>query len=152
MEKIIQQFLYKSQLDPNSVSFLYNGALITNKGLTFEQLSNTYDKDRNKMNILVTNSIIKSSLVFKFGEATCADESMKDYAKMTILLALQEYPDDNPLQCTRIREKFEEQYGGKWVCCKFKIGLGGISYHYYDYIIVILYGDYKFVILRINKI
>ena len=31
MDKIIQQYLSKSQVDPNSVSFLYNGGLITNK-------------------------------------------------------------------------------------------------------------------------
>ena len=62
LDKIIQQYITKSQVAPNSVSFLYNGDLITNKYLTFHQLSNSYDKSRNKMNVLVTNSISKSSL------------------------------------------------------------------------------------------
>ena len=66
IDKIIRKYLTKSQVDPNSVSFLYNGDLITNKSLTFDQLSNSYDKSRNKMNVLVTNSISKSSLEFKF--------------------------------------------------------------------------------------
>ena len=53
LDKIIQQYLNKSQVDPNSVSFLYNGDLITNKNLRFNELSNSYDKSRNKMNVLV---------------------------------------------------------------------------------------------------
>ena len=151
IDKIIQQFLFKSELEPNSVSFLYNGDLITNKNLTFNQLANTYDKSRNTMNVLVINSISKSSLEFKFHDITIADESMKDYAKMTILLALKEYPDDNPEQCRLIRKKFENQYGGDWTCCKFKIGLGGISYEYHNNILVILYGDYKFNIYKTSN-
>ena len=150
IDKIVQQYLSKSQVDPNSVSFLYNGSLITNKNLTFEQLSNSYDKSRNRMNVLVTNSISKSSLEFKFVNAINADESMKDFAKMAILLSLQEYPDDNPHQCQLIRKKFEEQYGASWVCCKFKIGLGGICFPYDNYWITILYGDFKYIIFKIN--
>ena len=112
IDKIIQKYLSKSQVDPYSVSFLYNGGLITNKYLTFAQLSNSYDKSRNKMNVLVTNSISKSSLEFKFESSTGADESMKDYAKMVILFALQKYSDDNLRQCQLIQDKFENQYGG----------------------------------------
>ena len=149
MDKIIRQYLTKSQVDPNSVSFLYNGGLITNKSLTFNQLSNSYDRSRNKMNVLVTNSVSKSSLEFKFESSIGADESMKDYAKMAILFALQKYPDDNPKQCELIREKFENQYGGRWLCCKFKVGSGGISFHYNIYDICLIYGDYKFIISKV---
>ena len=146
LDKIIQQYLNKSQVDPDSVSFLYNGDLITNKNLTFNDLSNSYDKSRNKMNVLVTNSISKSSLEFKFELSVGADESMIDYAKMAILFALQKYPDDNAQQCKIIQEKFENQYEGDWNCCKFKVGLGGITFHYNNYAMSILYGDFKFVI------
>ena len=103
------------------------------------------------MNVLVINSISKSSLKFEFGEDTVADESMKDYSKMAILLALQEYPDDNPEQCRFIRKKFENQYGGIWICCKYKIGLGGISYRYYNNSLIILYGDFKFLIFKMGN-
>ena len=150
LDKIIRQYLTKSQVDPNSVSFLYNGSLITNKNLTFEQLSNSYDKSRNRMNVLVTNSISKSSLEFKFEASFGADESMKDFAKMTILLALQDYPDNNIEQCLLIRKKFENLYGGSWICCKYKIGLGAITCSYYNnYDICILYGDFKYIITKI---
>ena len=148
LDKIIQQYITKSQVAPNSVSFLYNGDLITNKYLTFDQLSNSYDKSRNKMNVLVTNSISKSSLEFKFEVAEGADESMKDFAKMAILLAIQEYPDDYPKQCNLISKKFFSQYGGIWSCIKYKAGLGGYNIFYYDYLMRILYGDYKFIILK----
>ena len=149
IDKIIKQYLFKSHIDPYSVSFLYNGGLITNKNLTFDQLSNSYDKSRNKMNVLVTNSVSKSSLEFKFESSTGADESMKDYTKMAILFALQKYPDDNLRQCQLIQEKFEDQYGGSWNCCKFKVGLGAISSYFNNYDICIIYGDYKYIIFNI---
>ena len=148
MDKIIRQYLTKSQVNPNSVSFLYNGDLITNKNFTFDQLSNSYDKSRNKMNVLVTNSISKSSLEFKFLRVEGADESMKDYAKMAILLALQEHPDDNLEQCKLISEKFESLYEGIWNCIKYKDGFGGFFISFNNYYIQILFGDYKFTILK----
>ena len=148
LDKIIRQYLTKSQVDQNSVSFLYNGGLITNKSLTFNQLSNSYDKSRNKMNVLVTNSISKSSLEFKFLRVEGADESMKDYAKMAILLALQEHPDDNIKQCKLISEKFGSLYGGLWNCIKYKDGFGGYWIGFNNYYIQILFGDYKFTILK----
>ena len=151
LDKIIQQYITKSQVAPNSVSFLYNGDLITNKYLTFDQLSNSYDKSRNKMNVLVTNSISKSPLDFKIERSIGADESMKDFAKMTILFALQKYPDDNPEQCVLIQIKFEEQYGGYWFCSKFKVGLGGIAFHRGNYFISIIYGDFKYSIFNFEK-
>ena len=150
LDKIIQQYLTKSQVDQNSVSFLYNGGLISNKSLTFDQLSNSYDKSRNKMNVLVTNSISKSSLDFKFENSNGADESMKDFAKMAILLALQKYPDNNPKQCELIQEKFERQYRCPWNCIKNKAGLGGFSIHFNNCFITVTYGDFKYIIYNSN--
>ena len=151
MDKIIRQYLTKSQVNPNSVSFLYNGGLITNKSLTFDQLSNSYDKSRNKMNVLVTNSISKFSLEFNFLKSIGINESMKDYVKTTILLALQEFPNDNTKQCKLICEKFGNQYGGTWNCIKCKSGCGGAWINYNNYLIQISYGDYKFNIFKIFK-
>ena len=148
IDKIIQKYLSKSQVDPYSVSFLYNGGLITNKYLTFAQLSNSYDKSRNKMNVLVTNSLNKSPLDFKFERSFGADESMKDYAKMAILLALQKYPDINPNHCGLISKKFEELYGGYWICLKYKVGFGCYSLRYNNYMMSIIYGDYKYIIFK----
>ena len=64
--------------------------------LTFDQLSNSDDKNRNKMNILVCDSSTNFSNQFVFQISEGADESMKDYAKMAILLAMQENPSDYP--------------------------------------------------------
>ena len=53
MKYIFQQFINKANINPNSVAFLYNGTIINNKELTFNELSNSDDKYRNKMNIIV---------------------------------------------------------------------------------------------------
>ena len=42
----------------------------------------------------LTNSSKNYSPQFLFTKINNADESMKDFAKMAILLAFQEYPDD----------------------------------------------------------
>ena len=110
---IIQSFSTECGVEPNSVHFLYNGTKITNSDLTFEQLANTNDKTRNKMNILVISSKTPSSQ-FIFGDYKVADERMKDYAKMAILLAMEEYPGNYQKQSELIAIKFEERYGNRW--------------------------------------
>ena len=102
----------KVEANPNSISFLYNGVAITNNNLTFEQLSNNYDKRRNKMNIIATNSPFSSPPEFIFLKCVRADESMKDYARMTILLAFQKNSDDYDESVELIVYKFKERYGG----------------------------------------
>ena len=59
------------------------------------------------MNILVTNS---NSSQFQFVICEGADTSMKVFAKMTILLAIQEHPDDDSTKNDLIGKKFREQY------------------------------------------
>ena len=44
MGKIFQQFIAKTAVNPNSVTFLYDGKIISNKNLNFEQLSNNLIK------------------------------------------------------------------------------------------------------------
>lgn len=88
MKQLFQKFYSKAGINPNSVIFLYNGGKITNEDSTFEQLANIEDKIRNKMNILVTYTPYNSSSQFIFETVLGADESMKDFAKMVVLLAL----------------------------------------------------------------
>ena len=147
MEKIIQQFMTKVGGKQNSLAFLYNGNTITDMNLTFDQLSNLDDKYRNKMNIIVSNSLTNSSPQFIFLKSDGADESMKDYAKMAILFALQEHPNDYPEMCRIIAFKFDEKYGGYWSCSFFKEG-GGSCFRYYDYFLKILYGNYTIYIAK----
>ena len=42
--KILQQFIAKTAVNPNSVTFLQVGKIISNKNLNFEQLSNNLIK------------------------------------------------------------------------------------------------------------
>ena len=149
LAKIFQRFLIKANVGQNSVNFIYNGNIITNMSLTLEQLSNRDDKNRNKMNILVSKSLINPSSQFIFEKNTGADESMKDYAKMTILLAMQEYPDDDIKKSFLIMDKFEEKYEGFWSCSFVKDG--GTAFHYFDVFMGIKYGGYKITIAKTGK-
>ena len=55
MKVIINKFLIKiEKKDQNILYYLYNGARI-NEELTFNEQANDFDKNRKKMNILVTN-------------------------------------------------------------------------------------------------
>jgi len=60
MKDIINKFLIKIEnKEQNILYYLYNGTRI-NEELTFNEQANEYDKNRNKMNILVTNNENKS--------------------------------------------------------------------------------------------
>ena len=150
MSLIFQRFIDKSGVNPNSVIYLYNGKTITNKELTFDQLSNSDDKFRCKMNIIVINSSEKSSSQFTFLDTFQIDESMQDFSKMAILLAFQECPDDGGKMCALIKSKFEERYGGKWLCCIYKDGYGNISFDCYA-AISIKYLGYKISIIQTQE-
>ena len=55
MKDIINKFLVKiEKKDQNILYYLYNGTRI-NEELTFNEQANDFDKNRKKMNILVTN-------------------------------------------------------------------------------------------------
>ena len=83
------------------------------------------------MNILASNSLSNFPPQFIFLKCLGADESMKDYAKMAILFALQEHPNDYPEMCRIIAHKFDEKYGGYWSCSIAKEG--GSCFRCYDY-------------------
>ncbi len=100
------------------------------------------------MNIIATNSSFDSPPEFIFAKCVGADKSMKDYTKMTILLAMKEYPNDYSKKVGLILEKFEEKYGGHWSCAFMKIDGGSCGLYYYDYFINLKYGDYKICIAK----
>ena len=75
-----------------TVIYIYHGNIITNDDLTFNQISNIEETKRNKMNILFSNSSINNSSEFIFDKNLFADEWMQDYAKMRILLAINDHP------------------------------------------------------------
>ena len=51
-----------------------------------------------------------------------ADNSMSEYAKMTILLAFNEYPNSTYEKAKLVQKKFEEKYNGSWSCSFIKEG------------------------------
>ena len=150
-KKIAQQFLSKVNLELTSVNFLYDGKVITDMNLTFHQLSNNEDKNRNIMNVLVIESLSNPSSQFNFTFTTSeVSESMKEFAKMAISLSVNEHPDDNKKKVSFIQKMFKEKYGGFWIACLFKDGFGACSIDYYHFCIVIKYKDYKYSIAKIR--
>ena len=60
MSEICNNFISKSNLDENNLNFIYNGIAGKqfDKNLTFNQMANSLDKTKKKMNILVINNTI----------------------------------------------------------------------------------------------
>ena len=58
MKKICETFANKVQIDKTKIYFLYNGKAITEsfQEMTYEQMANSEDKMKNKMNILVNDN------------------------------------------------------------------------------------------------
>ena len=148
MKQIFQRFLSKNSLSPNSVIFIYDGNNITNIESTFEKLLNIDDRNRNKMTILVSKENNYSSSQFIFEIEIGADKKMKEYAKMTILFAINESPEDDHKKCLLISEKFEEKYSGHWNCSVIKDG--DAAFYYDDYYMKIKYGNYTIKIANKN--
>ena len=146
MNEIFKKFSSKAGTNKDSFVFIYNGNIITNEELTFDELSNKEDKKRKKMNILVSKSIDSNFSQFVYEKCIIEDESMKDFAEMTILLALQKYPDDDVEKCLLIKEKFEEKYGGRWGASFIKNG--DSVCHYYGAFIKVKYAGYMIKILK----
>ena len=124
---------------------------IKNEDSTFYQLANIDDKNRNKMNILVTNIPNNTSSQFVFEKAEGADDSMKDFAKMVILFSMNEYPDDDDAKTKLIVYKFEERYRGHWSCYLYKKDLGGAFFRYSTFFFWIRYGNYDIVIAKTHE-
>ena len=53
IKDIYKSFRYKAEAEGKQLIYLYNGANIENDELTFNDIANQVDKNRNKMNILV---------------------------------------------------------------------------------------------------
>ena len=85
---------------------------------------------------------------FNFIKVEGTDDSMLEYAKMTILLAIEEFPNsENDWEKANIvAQKFEEKYGGCW-CVSF-IKNGDVRFIYDDIYIKLSYKDYNIKIGR----
>ena len=86
---------------------------------------------------------------FEFFSKIGADESMIDYAKMTILFSFQREFDTVFKKCEIIRKKFEEKYGGSWIVGIFQNNLSDISACYDKYCLCVLYKNLTFKIFKL---
>ena len=86
---------------------------------------------------------------FIFEKEVGVDESMKEFAKMTILLAFDTYPnpENDWDKCLLVSGKFEEKYGFRW--CSSFIRQGDCCMWYNDYYMKMIYKDY---IIKIGKV
>ena len=89
---------------------------------------------------------LKSNFIFE--KIDGPNKSMKEFAKMVILLALEEYPnpENDWDKCLLVSQKFSEKYGGKW-CASF-IKEGDCTIWYDGYYFKIKYKDYT---IKIGK-
>ena len=102
------------------------------------------------MTILVSNAPNQNSSQFIYENCKVKDESMKEFAEMVILHALQKYPNDDFNIADAVCQKFEEKYGGSWSTSFIKNGDSSIVCS--DYFIKVKYGDYRIKIVRsLNK-
>ena len=85
---------------------------------------------------------------FNFEHQIGADSAMIEFAKMCILLSLNEYPNDYSKEAEFIRDKFKEKYKNFWTCMIYEPGKGYISSFYRDFFIRVTYGNKTFVILQ----
>ena len=56
MKEIFKSLKLKAKAEGKRLIYLYNGKTIDNDELTFNEIANTGDKERNKMNVLVIES------------------------------------------------------------------------------------------------
>ena len=149
LKDIFQKFKTNFGNCKNSFVYIYNGDLIKNEELSFDQLANSEDKKRNKMNVLVSISDNSNSSQFIYEKCKVEDDEMKEFAEMSILYAIQKYPDNDWEKCLLVKKKFDEKYGGLWGVSFLKTGDSANSY--FGYYIKVKYGGYIIKILRTGE-
>ena len=149
MKEICNRFKSKLGLNQKQFIYIHNGNIITNEELTFNQISNAFDKIQNKMTILVyeqTNSYpnpnhFPNTSQFIYKDCHVKNEEMKEFAEMTIIYAIKKYPNDDAQKSKFVRDKFQEKYGNSWCVCFIKDGNCWITC--YNYCIEVLYNGYQ---------
>jgi len=84
---------------------------------------------------------------FKIVKNDSFNNSMIEFAKMTILFAFSELKDNFYKMCEFVSLKFEEKYGGNWGSSIIKEG--DSCFVYIDFCLTMKYKDY---IIKINKL
>ena len=173
MEGISLKDIFKSftggelEMNSNDYAKLYKETGIIDKKFSVNDANNNFSKVKSgKVNFInffqfvqtidlaaVKKKTTKDSLIqqivnrggsMKFDNKIGADDSMIDFAKMTILLAFHEYPinDDNNdrKRADLLKQKFNEKYGKYWSV--LFLVRGNISTNYITYFIDVHYNGY----------
>ena len=84
LKDIFQKFLNKLGITKDSVYFIYGSNVVINEELTFDNISNELDKNRNKMIILVNDNLVEDSKmsIIKSPEIICS--MCKEISKIKI--------------------------------------------------------------------
>jgi len=86
MKDIFQNFKFKAKVENKRLIYMYNGITIQNEELSFNEIANSDDKSRNKMNILVIDGertvLISNDRIIKSKNIIC--EKCKEDIKFNI--------------------------------------------------------------------
>ena len=152
---IIQKFLVKAQIKYTNVYFLYDGKILKDEGLSFNEIANELDKNRKKMNFIVNdknaeidNTFIKKSeyiicpeckefiLISIKNHKICLsncknghkfeDISFKDFEKTQFI-------DESTIKCNKCQQNKKEVYQNlMYICLTCKINLCPLCKNMHD--------------------
>jgi len=75
LKDIYKNFKFKAQVEKEILIYIYNGIILQNEEFTFNEIANSEDKKRNKMNILVTEGEVPESpeneIIIKSNKIIC---------------------------------------------------------------------------------
>ena len=114
IKDISKRFKDKANLNNKNINYTYNGKLVLNEELTFEELANTEDKIRKKMSFIVFDNLIEVKDEEKEKEKIKSKDIICPYCKENIRMNINEYKI-NLLKCSNghnieniLLDEFEE--------------------------------------------
>ena len=114
IKDISKRFKDKANLNNKNINYTYNGKLVLNEELTFEELANTEDKIRKKMSFIVFDNLIEVKDEEKEKDKIKSKDIICPYCKENIRMNINEYKI-NLLKCSNghnieniLLDEFEE--------------------------------------------
>ena len=114
IKDISKRFKDKANLNNKNINYTYNGKLVLNEELTFEELANTEDKIRKKMSFIVFDNLIEVKDEEKEKEKIKSKDIICPYCKENIRMNINKYKI-NLLKCSNghnieniLLDEFEE--------------------------------------------
>ena len=146
MEEIIKSFLSKTEIKYENVYFLYDGKMLTEENLSFNEIANELDKNRKQMNIVVNdkdvspyNTFLKKSeyiicpeckeliLISIKNHKICLSECKNGHKFEDIPFKdfeQTQYIDESKIKCDKCKRNKNEVYQNLlYICLTCKINL-----------------------------